>query len=67
MPLTAEERAIVRHLLDGLQSKEIASRMGISIRSMERRRAAMMVRLGFQGDLIGFVRWALEEKIGPPL
>ncbi len=65
-PLTAEERALARYLLEGLQTQEIAGRMQVSLRSLERRRAAMMVKLGFQGDLVGSVRWGLDQKLVIP-
>lgn len=61
--LTAEEKVLAGLLLEGLQTQEIAVRMKIPLRSLERMRAALMVKLGFQGDLVGFVRWAIREGL----
>ena len=43
--LTEGERAVFDHVVDGLPNKAIASRLGVSIRTVEDRRAKIMKRL----------------------
>jgi len=48
--LTARQRHIVRLIGDGLTSREIAERLGLSIRTVENHRARICDRLELSGQ-----------------
>ena len=48
MELSAREREVLRLLAQGLSSKEIAARLGLSIRTVENHRASIMRRTGLR-------------------
>lgn len=48
MELSAREREVLRFLADGLSSKEIALRLGLSVRTVENHRASIMRRTGLR-------------------
>ena len=60
--LTHRERAMVRLLAEGKSNKEVATSLGISVRTVENHRANAMRKLGFQslGELI---RYAIRNRI----
>lgn len=58
--LTEREREIVRLLAEGKNNKEIASALGISIRTAETHRAAVMRKLRVKA-LAGLVRYAIRN------
>lgn len=60
--LTPREREIVRLLAEGKSNKEIASALGISIRTGETHRAAVMRKLRLN-SLAGVVRYAIRNGI----
>jgi len=60
--LTGREREIARLLAEGSSNKETATVMGISVRTAETHRAAMMRKLGL-GSLPDLVRYAIRNQI----
>jgi two-component system response regulator NreC len=60
--LTAREREIVRLLAEGRSNKEIASSLGISIRTAETHRATLMHKLDIH-SLAALVRYAIRNNI----
>jgi len=62
LPLTPRLREILQLLVDGLSSKEIAHRLDLSTRTVEKHRAALMERLGIR-TVAGLVRYALRAGI----
>lgn len=60
--LTSRERQIVRLVAEGKSNKEIADELGISIRTGETHRAAVMRKLGVSSTA-GLVRYALRNGI----
>ena len=63
--LTAREREIVRLLAQSSSNKEIASTLGISIRTVETHRATLMHKLGVH-SVAGVVRYAIRHHIIEP-
>lgn len=60
--LTAREREIVQLLAEGKSNKEVASVLGISIKTAETHRAAIMNKLGLD-SFADLVRYAVRQKI----
>ena len=60
--LTEREREIVRLLAEGHSNKEVASRLGVSIRTAETHRATLMRKLDID-SLAGLVRYAIRNNI----
>lgn len=56
--LTPKERMVVRHVLDGLTSREISQSLGLSIRTVENHRARIMEKLHVEStvDLVKLFR-----------
>jgi len=63
--LTARERDVVRLLAVGKSNKEIASSLGISIKTVETHRSAIMRKLGLR-SITDLVRYAIRNKIIQP-
>lgn len=63
--LTAREREIVRLLAQSGSNKEIATTLGISIRTVETHRATLMHKLGVH-SVAGVVRYAIRHHIIEP-
>lgn len=61
--LTARERDVVRLVVGGLSSKEIAQRLELSPRTVENYRANLMQKIGVR-DTASLVRWGLEHGLG---
>ncbi len=61
--LTEREREIARLVAGGLISKEIAERLGLSPRTVEKERGDIMAKIGVR-DLAGFVRWCVRNGLG---
>ena len=59
---TARERETIQLLAEGLSNKEVAAKMGISVKTVETHRAAIMRKLGLHsiGEL---VRYAIRNHI----
>lgn len=60
--LTPRERDVLRLLATGLTSKEIAARLGISTKTVEGHRAAMMDKLAIR-HVAGLVKYAILHHI----
>ena len=60
--ITDREREIVQLLGEGKSSKEIAIILGISVRTVETHRAAIMKKLGLK-SFSGLIRYAIRNKI----
>jgi two-component system response regulator NreC len=63
--LTTREREVVRLLAEGQSNKEIASSLGISIRTAETHRATLMHKLDID-SLAALVRYAIRNNIIEP-
>jgi DNA-binding NarL/FixJ family response regulator len=61
-PLTNREREIVRLLASGSSNKETAVSLGISVKTVETHRAAIMRKLGFN-SIVTLVRYAVREHL----
>jgi len=60
--LTNRERDVMRLLAQGSSNKEVAAALGISIRTAETHRAALMHKLGLN-SLAALVRYAIRNNI----
>lgn len=60
--LTEREREIARLVASGLISKEIAARLHLSPRTIEKARAQILSKLGLR-DLTSLVRWCLQQGL----
>jgi RNA polymerase sigma factor (sigma-70 family) len=56
------EREIIQLLAEGMTNKEIASRLGLSVKTVEAHRANIMRKLHFN-SLSDLVRYAIREKL----
>lgn len=63
--LTPRQREILQLIAEGRTTKEIAQRLGISIKTVETHRAQLMERLDIH-DITGLVRYAIRMGIVPP-
>lgn len=57
-----KEKVVLKHIVDGLSSREIAEKMNLSVRTVDNHRASMMRRLGVK-NAVELVRVALEQKL----
>jgi two-component system response regulator NreC len=60
--LTTREREIVRLVAEGKSNKEVADALGISIRTAETHRAAILRKLNLD-SVAGLVRYAIRKKL----
>jgi DNA-binding NarL/FixJ family response regulator len=60
--LSARQREVLQLIAEGMGTKEIASRLGISIKTVETHRAALMERLDIR-DIPGLVIFAVRHGI----
>jgi DNA-binding NarL/FixJ family response regulator len=63
--LTPRQREVLQLAAEGLSSKEIAQRLGLSYRTVEAHRAQLMERVGVH-DLAGLVRFAMRVGLITP-
>lgn len=65
--LTGAERVTLQHVALNQTSREIAERLLLSVRAVQRQRAPICDKLGLRGDnrLLG-VALALARYLGPP-
>jgi DNA-binding NarL/FixJ family response regulator len=63
--LTARQRQVLRMVVEGRTMKEIAARLGLSIKTVEAHRAQMTERLGIH-DVPGLVRYAMRTGLLRP-
>jgi DNA-binding NarL/FixJ family response regulator len=61
-PLSPRQREVLRLVSEGLPTKAIAKRLGISVKTAETHRAQMMERLGIH-DVASLVRYALRTGL----
>jgi DNA-binding NarL/FixJ family response regulator len=57
--ITARQREVLTLVAEGCTTKEVASRLGLSVKTVEAHRGAIMDRLGIR-DLAGLVRFAVR-------
>ncbi|WP_190277582.1 response regulator transcription factor [Adhaeribacter rhizoryzae] len=60
--LSKQEKAILKFIVEGSNSREIAEKLNLSVRTIDNHRASMMKRLGVK-NAVELVRKALEEKL----
>jgi DNA-binding NarL/FixJ family response regulator len=60
--LTLRQREVLRLVAEGNSSKQIAARLGLSAKTVEAHRSAIMERLGIR-DLAGLVRFAVRAGL----
>ena len=63
--LTAREREVLQLLVEGQSNKEVASALGIGIKTAEAHRANLMKKLGVH-SMSELVRYAIRNKIVEP-
>ncbi len=63
--LTGREREVLQLIAEGLSSKEIATELGVSTRTVESHRANVMEKLGIH-KVSGLVRFAIREGLLTP-
>jgi two-component system, NarL family, response regulator NreC len=63
--LSEREQEVLRLLVDGLRNKEIATQLGVSIKSVETYRTRLMAKLGYS-SMAELVRFAVREGIITP-
>jgi DNA-binding NarL/FixJ family response regulator len=63
--LTAREREVLQRLAEGRGNKEIATSLGISVRTVESHRANLMSKLKAH-SLSDLVRWAVQNELIRP-
>ena len=60
--LTLRQREVLRLVAEGDSTKQIAAKLGLSAKTVEAHRSAIMGRLGIR-DLAGLVRFAVREGL----
>jgi DNA-binding NarL/FixJ family response regulator len=60
--LTIREREIAILVAGAMSSKEVAARLGLSTRTVEKHRANIYAKLGVR-DVVGLTRWSLFHRI----
>jgi DNA-binding NarL/FixJ family response regulator len=60
--LTAKEKEMIQHLLEGLSSKEIATKMNVSPRTIETHRANVLSKFGLK-NTTELIKKVVEQKI----
>ena len=63
--LTHRELEVVKMLAEGSQNKEVATKLGISRRTVDTHRLNVMKKLNFSG-FSQLIRWAILKKIADP-
>jgi len=57
-----KERVVLRYIVEGLNSREIAEKLSLSVRTVDNHRASMMRRMGVK-NAVELVRVAMEQKL----
>jgi two-component system nitrate/nitrite response regulator NarL len=60
--LTAREREVLIHIADGLSNKEIASQLGVGVRTVETHRERIMKKLGIH-SVAGLTKFAISQGL----
>lgn len=63
--LTSREREILKLVADSLTSKEIAERLGLSIKTVQNHRTSLMKKLGVH-NVAGLLKYAMEAGLTQP-
>lgn len=63
--LTEREREVLQNIAEGLSSREIASLLGLSLKTIEAHRAHMMEKLSIH-KVSGLIRYAIREGMIAP-
>ena len=63
--LTPRQREVLRLIAEGLSTKEIAFKLGLSVKTVETHRAQLMERLEIR-DVAGLVRFAIRSGLIDP-
>ena len=63
--LTARQREILQLIAEGHSTKDIASRLKLSVKTVETHRAQLMARLDIH-DIAGLVRYAIRAGVASP-
>jgi two-component system nitrate/nitrite response regulator NarL len=63
-PITGRERQVLTAIADGLSNKEIASRLGIGLRTVETHRERVMRKLNIH-SVAGLTKYAVVEGLSP--
>jgi DNA-binding NarL/FixJ family response regulator len=63
--LTTREREVLQLIAEGLSSKEVATQLSISIRTVDSHRTALMAKIGIH-KVTGLVRYAIREGLVAP-
>jgi DNA-binding NarL/FixJ family response regulator len=64
-PLTHRERDVAQLLVEGLGSRAVANRLGITAKTVDTHRAAIMRKLGMS-SMADLVRYAIRQRIVEP-
>lgn len=64
-PLTAREREVAQFLVEGYGSRAVAQRLGITTKTVDTHRAAIMRKLGL-GSMAELVRYAIRHRLVAP-
>lgn len=64
-PLSEREQQVLRLLAEGLRNREIAERLGVSVKTVETYRRRLMQKLGC-ASLADLIRYAVREKLVAP-
>jgi DNA-binding NarL/FixJ family response regulator len=62
-PLTPREREVTQAIAEGLTNKEIARRLGISVKTVETHRATLMRKIGAR-SAVDVARYAARNNLG---
>jgi DNA-binding NarL/FixJ family response regulator len=61
-PLTARERQVLQLIAEGKRTREIAERLGVSVKTVESHRTNVMRKLGIT-ETAGLVRYAIQRGL----
>jgi len=64
-PLTAREQQVLKLIAEAYQSKEIATMLSISVKTVERHRANILEKLGMR-DRVELTRYAIRQGLVEP-
>lgn len=64
VPLTARERQVLVLLVEGLANKEVARKLGISVRTAETHREHLSRKLGI-ASIAGLTKYAIQQGLTP--
>jgi DNA-binding CsgD family transcriptional regulator len=60
--LSAREIEVARLVAEGFSSKELAARLGLSVRTVEKHRANIMEKVGVH-EVASLVRWCVQTGL----